>query len=293
MAEQAQALNDDQNSPADETLNAVPPSGIGEEDYLERQDDLPPEDHDDDTQEDKADEPKGPIPYERFQEKVKSEQALKAKQAEHEAKIAELEAKIAERGQHEKAVEPPPAEREPQGTAESLPFVNMAQKTDDELQAWLDEKPLNFISNLAAQIQHETILAMREEFGKQERTRSLSTNLQKFADENEGFETMFKAGELKRFADQNPGYDVFSAYYALTKENREKTVQQKIDEAVKKAKEEAQKEFEKNIKTKREIRNLDATPASTPPDPNATIRDTGGDLVSGLAARLKSLRRKD
>jgi hypothetical protein len=235
----------------------------------------------------------GDIPYSRFKEKIDQHKSeVDQLRQGFETKIANLE------GQLEIIKATKPSTESNDGAKPN--YKNMATMSKNELQDWFDDDMVGFMGNLAAQIQHETMETYRSENAKVQQTqqqegikKEFNKNLEAFKGDHEDFEPMIKDGSLKKFIDENPWHNAFSAYYALTEERREESVNQKIEAAVKEATEKLRKEFEQNIKAKRNIRSIDAGPTPTTVK-DSELSDTSkrGGLTSVLADRLAARRRK-
>lgn len=294
MNEEHQALNQEESSPDSETLNSGESSAPMESSdgllstaefvaHQESEDDGQEEgqgETDTDETDDKTDE-KGPIPYNRFQEKVKQLQELSEKLAEAEKRNAELEGKT--------KTEPKQDQKQ---DAEKLNFKPMHVMSDDQLQDWLDKSPLEFISNLASQIIYEARRDIMGEIETRNRRSTYQTKLAEFGEKHDGFNDLLNSGKIEDFVRSNPGHDVFSAYYEMTSDKRESSVQEQIDKAVKEAVEKTKQEMQKNIQAKRQLRTI-GTGASKPPAQDVELKDTSalGGLTSALAARLAARRK--
>lgn len=290
MTEEHQTLNQEESSSDSETLNTGDSSTPMEtEDGLfstaEFVDSAPGGDDEPEAgqeepgteeAEDKEDE-KGPIPYSRFQEKVKQLQELSDRFAETEKKLSELEGKT---------------QTTQKQTDEKLNFKPMHVMSDDQLQDWFDKSPLEFISNMAAQIIHEARRDIMGEIETRNRKETYQSKLAEFGEKHDGFDDLLNSGKIESFVRSNPGHDVFSAYYEMTSDKRESSVQEQIDKAVKEAVEKTKQEMQKNIQAKRQLRTI-GNGASKPPEQDIELKDTSalGGLTSALAARLAARRK--
>ncbi len=226
----------------------------------------------------------GPVPYERFQEKAHQAKELTDQLSEKDKRIQELESQIAS---------PSEPKEEPNQRREDLPFVDMSVKSDEELTGWFDEKPLDFVRNLATQIIHEAKQDMMEILDSRDKTSAFNSKIKEFSEKHDGFDSMYKSGRLKAFADNNPGHDVFSAFYELTKDSRDASVKEQIEKAVKEAEERIKKQYEDNIKAKRKLRTIDPGPAAhTSTEKELENTKAGGGLTNVLAQRLVRRRAK-
>lgn len=297
MLDQEATLNTDSDSSPDETLNTGAPSaarviedGIFSTTDFDRAPDVEPNAKGSEAEDQQTLGPqpsgeeatKGPIPYARFKEKVDQ---IKAS----EERIKKLEEEISAR-QVLKEKEQPAKEGDSKSSA-PFKYEPMHVKTDDEIQDWFEKNPKGFIGNLAAQILDETTRYIADQQLKQSKIGSYQSKLKEFGEKNEGFDSLMTSGKLDEFAEENPGHDVFSAYYELTSEQRQKSVQDQIDDAVSKATEKIKQEYEKNIKAKRSLRTIGPGPASAPaPDKELQNTSSTGGLTSVIASRLERMR---
>lgn len=232
---------------------------------------------------------KGPIPYTRFQEKVKQTQELTEKVTSFEEQLAERDKKIAElEGRINEGEKP----KESKG--DGLNFKPMHVMSDDQLRDWGNDSPLEFYSNLAAQIMHETSNFIFGEMDKRNQQSTYQDKLAEFGEKNDGFDQLLNSGKIEDFVRKNPGHDVFSAYYEMTADKRQQSNQEAIDKAVAEALKKQKAEFEKNTKAKRELRTISGGSAQVPSDGDVELKDTSvhGGLTATLAQRLAARRKK-
>lgn len=297
MTEEAQAaLNETEGAPtSDETLNSGESSApkVSSDDLIStvefetanpEPEEKPAEKPEVETPEGEDGKDHGPVPYERFQEKAHQAKELTDQLNEKDKRIQELENQIAS---------PSEPKEEPTKRREDLPFVDMSGKSDEELTGWFDEKPLDFVRNLATQIIHEAKQDMMEILDSRDKTSAFNSKIKEFSEKHDGFDSMYKSGRLKAFADNNPGHDVFSAFYELTKDSRDASVKEQIEKAVKEAEERIKKQYEDNIKAKRKLRTIDPGPAAhTSTEKELENTKAGGGLTNVLAQRLTRRRAK-
>lgn len=270
------------HEPSDDPKDEKDPPGSTEKDGGEENKDG--EDHD-------------PVPYQRFQEKVHQTQELTDKLSDAEKRIAALEGEL--KGSTTTQKETPGNQNGHQAD-----FINMAEKSDEDLLKWFDDKPLEFVSNLARQVIHETMLKVDQKLTAKERATSYQSKINEYTENHPEFKPMYESGKLNAYAEQNPGFDVFSAFMELTKDDREAAqksdVQKRIDDALAAKEKELEEkynqkieEMQKNIKAKRELRTIGPGPGGGTIDTDKELQDTSlsGGVVATLADRLARRRR--
>lgn len=181
------------------------------------------------------------------------------------------------------------------GKKDDLPYRDIGKMTEEELAEWQANDPKGFADNLAAKIKHDLLTDMQRQSEATSRRNATEQTYARFAEKNADFRSRWETGEIKKFIEQNPGHNPMSAYHEIISENREKSVQTRIDEAVAKAKADTEKEVLARIKSKQKANVLGAGPATTPvrdeeaPSLNDTKRHGG--KVTVLASMLQSMRR--
>lgn len=311
MSEESQTLNQEPDSSSAQTLNeaVVSSSPVAVSDELvstvefdekpvaekkpeakSKDGEAAPKEKDAVDDGDEVEDERGPVPYSRFRAKVKQINELAEKFGATEKELSELkrqlQAKLDEPIRKESA--------QPKQPPAKLPFTHMGSKTPQELAQWFDEDPRGFLANLVAQTKYETKQEVLTEFNKHNQTMTFKQKIDEFSKENDGFNQMLNKGQLDEFCDSNPGHDIFSAYYELTKESRSKSIEQRINDAVAKAKEEVKQEYEKNMKAKRELKPIDGGASKPKPMTDKELEDTKkqGGLTNVLASRLMAMRQK-
>jgi len=181
------------------------------------------------------------------------------------------------------------------GKKDDLPYRDIGQMTEEELAEWQANDPKGFADNLAAKIKHDLLVDMQRQLEATSRRNATEQTYARFAEKNPDFRSRWDSGEIKRFIDQNPGHNPMSAYHEIISEDREKSVQTRIDEAVAKAKTDTEKEVLARIKSKQKANVLGAGPAITPvrDEDASSLNDTKrhGGKVTVLANMLQSMRR--
>lgn len=181
------------------------------------------------------------------------------------------------------------------GKKDDLPYRDIGKMTEEELAEWQANDPKGFADNLAARIKHELLTDMQRQSETTSRRNATEQTYTRFSQKNADFRSRWESGEIKNYIDQNPGHNPMSAYHEIISEDREKSVQTRIDEAVAKAKADTEKEVLARIKSKQKANVLGAGPATTPvrneeaPELNDTKRHGG--KVTVLASMLQGMRR--
>jgi hypothetical protein len=230
------------------------------------------------TKETKGEDEKGKsvseaVPYDRFQEMVENKNQWQ-KRAEAAEKTTEKEPVV-----HEDVL---PAN-----------FTDLSVLSNDDLSEMMEDKPMNFIKNLATQIQYETLKQVQTMFddnSKQsahdKQQEGIKTTFDKYAADNAGFNKMWDTGEIKKFMDANPGHNAISAHQALT-------VEQRIADAVAEAIEKTEKRKDTQTKTKQSARVLSAGSPARISKESGELKNTKihGGLTAVIAKRLAARRR--
>ena len=158
--------------------------------------------------------------------------------------------------------------------------------SEDEVEEWQEESPVEFARNLYQQVLYETRQTLAGETKQKEERSGIDNTYQQFGAKHDGFDEMWKAGELTIFMNANPGHNAISAYHEL---NAQKT----IDEAVKTAVAEKETEMLKNFKAKKTATVIGGGPAQGPGpsiDPALLNTRAKGGLVSAITSRLMASR---
>lgn len=187
---------------------------------------------------------------------------------------------------------PPDVEGE---KTDNLPYRDTGKMTEEELAEWQANDPKGFVDNLAAKIKHDLLVDMQRQSEATSRRNAIEQTYARFAEKNPDFRSRWETGEIKKFIERNPGHNPMSAYHDIISEDREKSVQTRIDEAVAKAKTDTEKEVLARIKSKQKANVLGAGPAITPvrDEDASSLNDTKrhGGKVTVLANMLRSMRR--
>jgi len=194
-----------------------------------------------------------------------------------------------------KVVDAPPDVQGGKPKEEDLPYRDIGKMTEEELAEWQANDPKGFADNLAAKIKHELLTDMHRQAEATTRRTATEQTYAKFGEKNTDFRARWDSGEIKKFIDQNPGHNPMSAYHEIISEEREKSVQTRIDEAVAKAKADTEKEVLARIQSKQKATVLGPGPAINPVrnEVNPELQDTKrhGGKVTVLADMLRSMRR--
>lgn len=187
---------------------------------------------------------------------------------------------------------PPDVEGE---KTDNLPYRDTGKMTEEELAEWQANDPKGFADNLAAKIKHELLIDLQRQSEATSHRSAIEQTYTKFGEKNPDFRSKWESGEIKKFIDLYPGHNPMSAYHEIIAEDREKSVQTRIDEAVAKAKADTEKEVLARIKSKQKATVLGSGPAVTPVrnDTNPELQDTKrhGGKVAVLADMLHGMRR--
>ena len=220
----------------------------------------------------------------RWQEMLRErEEAKKAVEQERIAR-AKLEGEL-EALKRQTQVEKPPVKAD---------YKDITALTAEEIAEWQATDPKGFAANMYAQVKHEALMKMQEDFRaerEQEKQRiSIEKTYKEFEDKHKDFKPMWDSGEIVRFIEANPGHNPISAYHAMTYEAR---MQKAIEEARAKAIKETEEKVNKNWMAKRQARVLGTGPSGPGADTeDKELKDvkTQGGLYNVLAKRLDRLR---
>jgi len=164
-------------------------------------------------------------------------------------------------------------------------YVDITEKTDDELTEWQARDPKGYAANLLAQIKAET---QAEQVHAKARNANRET-YEEYVKDNPDFETMWKNKEIQGFMAKHPGHNPLSAHMKLTKEKR-------IQTAVEAALKDHGKKIEKNIRAKYKAGTLGggatASRVAFSEEEASELKDTKshGGKVATIADRLRSMR---
>ena len=111
--------------------------------------------------------------------------------------------------------------------------------TREEFLASLEKDPLSVFDQREKSLKESIIKEAKEQILSEIITASqkhtTQAGMQKFAQENEGFEDMLVSGELDKFIRQNAGHNHYSAYFALTGPKRMEEEKARIEKEVRDA----------------------------------------------------------
>lgn len=131
-----------------------------------------------------------------------------------------------------------------------LPFRDLSQMKPEEVLEWQQEKPHEYYQNILAQARYEAEQDIRRSFDKERTESAVESTYSSFAEKHPDFDEMWDRQEIQRFMDRNPGHNAISAYLLMTSEKRQ-------EEAIKAAR----KEWEQNLRAKRESAVLTSGPS--------------------------------
>lgn len=213
-------------------------------------------------------------------------EVIEDRNREREARIrAEERAKVLEEQQARTSG------KEKTGDEEKLPFEDISQLSDEELdERWTDNKK-KFIGNLYLQIRHELKQEFKQEAEKEQLLTAQEKDFNDFRKAHPDYDNLFTAkGGILDYMKDHPGTTRKEAYFALTEETR-------VKEAVEKAVEAERKKFDANRKAKRDASNVLGTGSPASGGGNDVfqekLKDTSkhGGLVSVLADKINAMRR--
>ena len=220
----------------------------------------------------------------RWQEMLRErEEAKKAVEQERIAR-AKLEGEL-EALKRQTQVEKPPVKAD---------YKDITALTAEEIAEWQATDPKGFAANMYAQVKHEALMKMQEDFRAEREAENKKVSIEKtykeFEDKHKDFKPMWDSGEIVRFIEANPGHNPISAYHAMTYETR---MQKAIEEARAKAIKETEEKVNKNWMAKRQARVLGTGPSGPGADTEdkelKDVKSQGG-LYNVLAKRLERLR---
>jgi len=194
-------------------------------------------------------------------------------------------------------------EAKPQEAESTENVQDLLNMSEEDLFEQLQDKPKEFLQKFAKSLQEGTRDQMLNQFEEFQRTQENQTTEQRaqqayeqFGKENPDFWPMWDSGEIKSYMDKNPIETAKSAFNALKAKDVEKDVQDRIDEAVKKAVKAKADEINKNIKAKRSLSYLPAGPSETRSSSDSApeledVKKHGG-MTSVLTRRLQRRRQR-
>jgi hypothetical protein len=164
-------------------------------------------------------------------------------------------------------------------------YVDITEKTDEELSEWQATDPKGYAANLLAQARAE----YRAETAHSKTQNASRETYDQYVKENPDFETMWQKKEIQGYMQKHPGHNPLSAHMKLTEEAR-------VQKAVEAALTEHGKKIEKNIRAKYKAGTLAGGTAATrvafSEEEAPELKDTKshGGIVSTIAGRLRSMR---
>lgn len=220
----------------------------------------------------------------RWQEMLRERDSVKQQFEQERIARAKLEGEL-EALKRQTQVEKPPVKAD---------YKDITALTAEEIAEWQATDPKGFAANMYAQVKHEALMKMQEDFRaerEQEKQRiSIEKTYKEFEDKHKDFKPMWDSGEIVRFIEANPGHNPISAYHAMTYEAR---MQKAIEEARAKAIKETEEKVNKNWMAKRQARVLGTGPSGPGADTEdkelKDVKSQGG-LYNVLAKRLERLR---
>lgn len=231
-----------------------------------------------DDQKDAAGDDKGGEPYHKDplnQRLLKERNEARERAARLEGRLEALEAQAKAKTDQD----------DPTG---GLGYIDISEKSEDELIEWQARDPKGYAANLLAQAKAEVYGEIKsdttKEAAKTERE-AVRRAYEGYVEKNPDFKDMWEAGEIQEFMRKNPGHTAMSAHMAMTEETR-------IEKAIK-AKE---KEIEKNLLAKRRAGGglgvSGGGPRGRMPVEDPAMKDTkaGGGFVTVMANKLRLMR---
>lgn len=129
---------------------------------------------------------------------------------------------------------------------EEKDYTDITSMEDAALREWQERDLKGYAANQGKQILAEVREIIKEELKADTYQDGVNKTHLEYTKENADFVPMMNDGRIADFINSNPGHNAISAHMALTSDSREKAindgVQAKVDEAVKKTKEEMTKD---------------------------------------------------
>ena len=227
----------------------------------------------------------------RFQELIKSQNELTTKTAQLEAQnklLAEQNRELMSR----------PSQAQPQ-QGDPPPDQNFDAKLGD-LAKKLDDGDISmseYMKEYTGIIEARTEQKVQAVASEQEKSIKMSSLENDFLSKNPDYMEVVNGGKLEVIKQANPLHDNISAYYAYKAQLAEESIEQKVNEAVEKAKKETEAEMVKNFKAKGRADVLGEGPAHPPQEQTGKSDERlknpnkfGGE-TNLLASRLAERRR--
>jgi hypothetical protein len=164
-------------------------------------------------------------------------------------------------------------------------YVDITEKSDEELSEWQARDPKGYAANLLAQAKAE----YRAETAHASSQNANRSTYDQYVKDNPDFETMWQKKEIQGYMQKHPGHNPMSAHMQLTEKAR-------VQKAVEAALTEHGKKIEKNIRAKYKAGTLAGGTAATrvafSEEEAPELKDTKahGGIVSTIAGRLRSMR---
>lgn len=171
-----------------------------------------------------------------------------------------------------------------------LPFKDINKMTPEQIREWQEDDPKGFAENLQKQAIHIAKQEVMQEHHMRTQAEQERGGLQKSYEEFEkvhtDFRKMWDSGEIMDYIKTHPGENPKSAYFQLT-------LNDKISEAVAKAKKETEEEVTKRFQAKRSAKVLGEGPSGAGravEDPTLQNTKQHGGRTAVLADKLRSMR---
>ena len=166
-------------------------------------------------------------------------------------------------------------------------WEDISVMSQEDLRDWADTDLGGLLANVAKQTASEVKASVGQDLNQRERKYQERDTFDKYASKNPEFVSMYESGQLTQFCRTNPGHNLYSAYQELT---MDKTIEQKIQEAVK----EKVTKDKKNQSAKRKLRVIGEGPPAKKvtkvEDPFKADSKKSGGVTSLLLDRLRSRR---
>jgi hypothetical protein len=225
----------------------------------------------------------------RFQELIKSQQDLTNKTTTLEAQNQVLADQNRELLNKATQTPPPGKENIEQPSYENK-LGDLAKKLDDG-----DISMSEYMSEYTNIIEARTEAKVQAVASEQEKTIKMSSLENDFLGKNPDYMEVVNSGKLEAIKQANPLHDNISAFYAYKAQEAEGSTEQKVNEAVEKAKKETEETMVKNFKAKGRASVLGEGPTHAPPEQgksDARLKNPNkhGGETNLLAARLAERR---
>jgi len=226
----------------------------------------------------------------RFKEVIEKNQRL-------EAELREIKQKLESLGEPQKQDKPSGEAAQQQPAKKYFEYEDITEMKPDAALDKFSENPIEFLSNFASQVADEVLsyvdklLEQRELTKKQES--EIDRTYAKFAEEHPDFIEKWDSGEIKAYMKKHPGHTAMSAYLMITKEAREKAIEEQVKAKLQKDLAAAAEAKQRELAAKAKARTLGAGGLGAgllKPDDDLKNTASRGGLVNTIAEKLRQMR---